>query len=357
MKCSVYIAQSLEGFIARADGGIDWLRSVERPGEDYGYAHFFESVDTLIIGRATYETALGFDGWPYAGKHVVVMTRRSFTARHGEHFFAGDPATLVRELASTGRQHAYVDGGDVIRQFLAAGLVRSLTLSVLPLLLGEGLRLFGATGRDVPLALVRSASFPSGLVQTEYVVEPSRYGALEPEKLAFRRLTRADLPLIPRWCAEPHVRRWYERNDSLEKVIAEYAPCIDGSVPIAPYLVLYDGRPVGMMEWMRFGDFPEEARLYGVTDPEIVNCDVLLGDPAVAHRGLGAPMIRRFLREVVFTDPRVQTCLIDPEIANHSAIRAYAKAGFRHARDIPDDGDGHPLHLMELSRHDLFANP
>ena len=168
MQCSVFIATSLDGFIARTDGGIDWLSSVERAGEDYGYRKFHDSIDALIVGRKTYEMALGFPGWPYAGKRCVVMTHGTREAKHGEEFFDGSPATLVARLAAESVKRAYVDGGLVIRQFLAAGLIDDLTISVIPILLGDGLRLFGSTGRDIPLTLAASRAFESGLVQLEY---------------------------------------------------------------------------------------------------------------------------------------------------------------------------------------------
>jgi dihydrofolate reductase/RimJ/RimL family protein N-acetyltransferase len=352
MKCSVYIATSLDGYVARRDGSIDWLARVERAGEDYGYARFFASIDTVIVGRATYETALGF-GWPYAGKHCVVLTHGRFTPRHGEEFFAGDVSELVARLAGSGRQHAYVDGPAVIRQFLDAGLVRELTLSVVPVVLGSGVPLFGEGSREHALAVLESRRFESGLVQLRYAVDPERYAPLAPEPLAFRPLERADLPLIQAWSVAPHARRWYERNATLAAVEAEYVPSIEGRVPIAAYVVLYAGRPIGMMEWMRFGDFPEAMPLYGVDDPDVVNCDVLIGESDMAYRGLAAPMIRRFLREIVFRDPRFAVCIIDPEVENRSAIRAYEKAGFRWVRTMPDDGEGKPIYLMELRRGEL----
>jgi dihydrofolate reductase/RimJ/RimL family protein N-acetyltransferase len=352
MKCSVYIAGSLDGFVARDDGRIDWLARVERPNEDYGYARFFASIDSVIVGRRTYETALGF-GWPYAGKDCVVLTRQVRSPRHGERFFAGDVRELVQRLTELGRQHAYVDGPDVIRQFLAAGLVHELTLSLIPVLLGSGIRLFGERASERSLALVESRSFESGLVQLKYAVDPERRAPLDPEPLGFRPLAREDLPLLHAWCVAPHARRWFERNATLAAVEAEYVPSIEGRKPIAAYVVLYAGRPIGMMEWMRFGDFPEMMPFYGVEDPEIVNCDVLIGEADMAHRGLAAPLIRRFLREIVFLDPRFSCCIIDPEVENKSAIRAYEKAGFRWVRTMPDDGGGKPIYLMELRRDEL----
>jgi len=173
MRCSVYIAVSLDGFIARADGGIDWLRIVEEPGEDYGYARFFASVDAIVFGRKTYETALGFSPWPYAGKRCVVLTSGTRESKHGEQFYSGDPAPLLARLASEGVKRVYVDGGTVVRQILAAGLVSDITLSVIPVLLGDGIKLFGALGHDIRLDLASSRSFKSGLVQSEYRVHKS----------------------------------------------------------------------------------------------------------------------------------------------------------------------------------------
>lgn len=168
MRCSVYIAASLDGYIARPDGALDWLSCVERPGVDYGYASFMASVDTLIIGRATYDLALGFEPWPYAGKRCVVLSHGARTPRHGEELYAGSVRELCARLEREGRKHAYVDGGQVIAQFLREGLVDELTLSIIPVLLGNGIRLFGALDRDVPLQLCDTQAFESGLVQLKY---------------------------------------------------------------------------------------------------------------------------------------------------------------------------------------------
>lgn len=170
-QCSVFIATSLDGFIARTDGSIDWLSAVNRPGEDYGYAAFWSSIDTLIIGRGTYETALGFDRWPYDAKRVVVLTHHARTARHGERFFTeGNLRELVEGLARDGAKRAYVDGGSVIRQFLSLGLIDDLTLSVIPVLLGSGRRLFSDAGPELVLELEQAQSYPSGLAQLRYRV-------------------------------------------------------------------------------------------------------------------------------------------------------------------------------------------
>jgi dihydrofolate reductase len=167
-RCSVFIATSLDGFIAKPDGTFDFLSIVEQADEDYGFADFFATVDALVIGRNTYETALGFPEWPYAGKRCFVLTHRETPSIHGEQFFAGEPAALVEQLALTGALRLYVDGGAVIRTFLAENLIDDLTISIIPVLLGQGISLFGAEVPEQRLVLERSHAFASGLVQLTY---------------------------------------------------------------------------------------------------------------------------------------------------------------------------------------------
>ena len=164
-RCSVFIATSVDGYIARQDGGIDWLDRVQVAGEDYGFGAFWVTVDALVIGRGTYDTACGFAEWPYAGKQVVVMTHRPGTSRHGERYAAGTPAEV---LAGTRATRVYVDGGNVIRQFVAAGLIDDVTISVVPVVLGAGIRLFAGGEGEHAWALAGTQSWPSGLVQLRY---------------------------------------------------------------------------------------------------------------------------------------------------------------------------------------------
>lgn len=168
-RCAVFIATSLDGFIALPDGSVKWLDAVRLDGEDYGFDAFFASVDTLLMGRLTWETVVGLGEWPYAGKRVVVLTHRPAAAAHGEVFRAGEPAALVAGLQAEGARRIYVDGGQVISQFLRAGLVDELTISIVPTLLGHGIPLFqGETPRRA-LRLASSHVYPSGLVQLRYV--------------------------------------------------------------------------------------------------------------------------------------------------------------------------------------------
>jgi dihydrofolate reductase len=170
-RASVFLAASLDGFIARPDGGIDWLGIVERPGEDYGNEAFCDSVDTIVMGRKTYDVVLGFEPWPYVRMRCVVITSDTTRkSRHGEEFYSGELAVLFERLAVEGAKHVYVDGGVLIARALAEGLVDEITVSVLPIVLGQGTPLAPSIGRDVPLELLDCRAFESGLVQLRYRV-------------------------------------------------------------------------------------------------------------------------------------------------------------------------------------------
>ena len=170
-RCSVFIAVSLDGYIARPDGGIDWLHSVDMPGEDYGYNAFFESVDVVLLGRNSYDVVLGFSEWYYGDKRCVVLTHRPGESRHGEEFYSGDVKELVQQLAESGVRRIYVDGGKVIQQFLDEKLIDDLTISVIPILLGDGIRLFASGSPEQRLVLEGTQSWSSGLTQLRYRVE------------------------------------------------------------------------------------------------------------------------------------------------------------------------------------------
>jgi dihydrofolate reductase len=173
LKISVFVGTSVDGYIARPDGGLDFLPA--DGGEPHGYPEFMATVDTLVIGRKTFETVLGFDPWPYAGKRVVVLSRGPLdlaAARGPVEQMSGTPEEVAARLEATGARHVYVDGGETIQGFLRAGLVRRLVVTRVPVLIGSGRPLFGALPCDMRLRLVAARSFPSGLVTTEYEVLP-----------------------------------------------------------------------------------------------------------------------------------------------------------------------------------------
>lgn len=171
MYASVFIGTSLDGYIARVDGALDFLPA--GGGEPHGYEEFMATVDALLIGRKTYETVLGFDEWAYGKKHVFVLSTRGLAPAPPEAVverLCGEPREIVAQLDSRGIGHVYVDGGVTIQKFLRAGLIQRLIITRVPILIGEGVPLFGALPADVHLRHVATRSFASGLVQSEYRV-------------------------------------------------------------------------------------------------------------------------------------------------------------------------------------------
>jgi dihydrofolate reductase len=172
MMVSVFVGTSVDGFIARPNGDLGFLP--DGGGEPHGYNEFIASVDTIVIGRKTFETVLAFAAWPYGDKRVVVLSSRpvDLSAVRGGivEQMAGPPAEIVSKLAASGTRHVYVDGGITIQGFLRAGLVQRLTITRVPVLIGEGIPLFGALPRDVRLRHIATQHYPSGLVKSEYHV-------------------------------------------------------------------------------------------------------------------------------------------------------------------------------------------
>jgi dihydrofolate reductase len=172
MTVSVFVGTSVDGFIARPNGDLDFLPA--GGGEPHGYDEFMASVDALVIGRKTFETVLPFPVWPYGGKRVVVLSSRPVdlsTVRGGVvEQMAGPPAEIVSKLASTGAHHLYVDGGITIQRFLDAGLIQRLIITRVPVLVGDGIPLFGALPHDIRLRHVATQQYASGLVKSEYAV-------------------------------------------------------------------------------------------------------------------------------------------------------------------------------------------
>lgn len=171
MKASVFIGTSVDGFIARPNGDLDFLPP--GGGEPHGYNEFMATVDALVIGRNTFETVLAFDTWPYGEKPVFVLSTKPIASAPSgavvEHL-SGTPAEIVSQLAARGIGHIYVDGGITIQGFLRAGLIQRLIITRVPVLIGDGVPLFGSLPRDVHLHHVATRHYPSGLVQSEYIV-------------------------------------------------------------------------------------------------------------------------------------------------------------------------------------------
>jgi dihydrofolate reductase len=172
MTVSVFVGISVDGFMARPNGDLDFLP--EGGGEPHGYNEFIASVDAIVLGRKSFEKVLTFDTWPYGDKRVVVLSSRPVdltAARRGVvEQMAGAPAEIVSRLAASGAHHLYVDGGLTIQGFLRAGLIQRLIITRVPVLIGDGIPLFGSLQRDIRLRHVATRSYPSGLVSSEYDV-------------------------------------------------------------------------------------------------------------------------------------------------------------------------------------------
>jgi len=172
MTASVFVGTSLDGFIARPNGDFDFLP--EGGGEPHGYEEFMAGVDALVIGRKTFEKVLTLGAWPYCDKRVVVLSSRpvDLSAAVGGvvEQMAGTPAEIVAQLADSGAHHLYIDGGITIQEFLRTGLIQRLIITRVPVLIGEGIPLFGTLPHDIRLRHVATRQYQSGLVQSEYEV-------------------------------------------------------------------------------------------------------------------------------------------------------------------------------------------
>ena len=172
--CSVFCGVSLDGFIARPDGALDFLEG-DGTAEmgDHGYDGFMAGIDAIVMGRNTLEKVMSFEAWPYAKKVIVLSSRPLDLAiaherRADVEVMNAAPQELVAVLAARGLHHLYIDGGITVQRFLRAGLIDRLIVTQLPVLIGQGIPLFGPLEQDICLKLVESRSFPGGLVQSTY---------------------------------------------------------------------------------------------------------------------------------------------------------------------------------------------
>ena len=170
-KVVLYIAQSLDGYIARENNDISWLSVVERDNEDYGYDDFIKSVDTVFMGRKTYEKVLTFGmEFPHKGRRCYVLSKTLRGADENVQFFSGDIDDLITKIKEQKGEDIFIDGGsEVVREFRDNDLIDEYVISIIPILLGKGIRLFRETETQNNLKLVDSKIFVSGLVQLKYV--------------------------------------------------------------------------------------------------------------------------------------------------------------------------------------------
>lgn len=172
MQCIVYIATSLDGFIADQDGGLDWLNSIPNPDQnDYGWAAFNDRIDAILMGRKTFETVLSFGEWPYTKPVHVMSTTLESLPEHltGQATLHRGPLAEVMEtLSQDGVGNLYVDGGSLIRSCLREDLIDEMIITRVPILLGSGIPLFGDTGAAKSFTHEKSEELTATLVKSYY---------------------------------------------------------------------------------------------------------------------------------------------------------------------------------------------
>lgn len=170
----VFIATSLDGYIADKNGSVDFLNQYPDPaGEDMGYHHFMDSIDALVMGSKTYETVLGFGvDWPYT-KPVYVLTSQQRKLPENlvgkVAFIKGDPQQVVSQMQALQHTHLYIDGGNVIQSFLQSNLIDEMIITTIPCLLGSGISLFGSLPHTLFFSCAETTKFSNGLVQCRYI--------------------------------------------------------------------------------------------------------------------------------------------------------------------------------------------
>jgi len=176
LKASVFIATSLDGFIARENGDVDWLSEsdTDGSGEDYGFQEFMDSIDTLVMGRKTFEMVVSSGEWLYGDKQVIVLSSKPLQIPSDLpptiEVISDSPSEVIKQLSTHGAKHLYIDGGKTIQGFLKAGLIQQIIITRIPILIGKGIPLFGTEVKDIKLKLIEIKSFANGYVQSRYEV-------------------------------------------------------------------------------------------------------------------------------------------------------------------------------------------
>ena len=171
----VYIAASIDGYIARKDGSINWLMDLPNPTRsDYGFAAFLQGIDGIILGRKTFETVLGFNEWPYAKPVPIFVLSNTLTALPGNlpvrvEIVNGELKSIIKSLKSTGIHNLYVDGGKTIQSFLKEDLIDEMTITRVPILLGSGIPLFDFNDLELQFEHSWTEVHDNMLVRSKYI--------------------------------------------------------------------------------------------------------------------------------------------------------------------------------------------
>jgi len=163
-----FFAMSLDGFIAGKHHDLSWLKPFEGSGEDHGFLDFYNSCDALLMGRTTFDVVKSFPDWPYKGKPVFVATHRELSGHNDVKNVSGDFANIATSADLSKYKRIYVDGGNLIRQAIEANLLNSMTISMIPSILGQGTRGLDPINRDLKMELKSIRTFQTGIVQLVY---------------------------------------------------------------------------------------------------------------------------------------------------------------------------------------------
>jgi len=169
-KVILYIAMSLDGYIAKPNDDLSFLSVVQQEGEDYGYADFIKSVDTVILGRKTYDWILTqVPEFPHADKDSYIITRTPQPAKGNISFYTGDLKELVLRLKSEQGKNIFIDGGaEIVNELLKQKLIDEFIISIIPILIGNGTKLFKDGRPEQTLKFVDAKKFDTGLLQVHY---------------------------------------------------------------------------------------------------------------------------------------------------------------------------------------------
>jgi dihydrofolate reductase len=173
MKVTYYVASSLDGYIAKEDGNVSWLENLDISMEDAGYEEFYATVDALVMGRKTYEMVVSFGQWPYGDKPIWVCSSNSITPIKGSNLQAGStPEETFKAANEMDIKHLWLVGGGILASsFLESNLLTNISLSLMPILLGSGIKLFGVLPSPVKMNKESEKTHESGMVQLEYTIK------------------------------------------------------------------------------------------------------------------------------------------------------------------------------------------
>ena len=169
-KLILYIATSLDGYIAKPNDDLSFLSIVQKDGEDYGYSEFVSSIDTVILGRKTYDGIMAVvDEFPHMDKISYIITRTERPSIGNINFYNGTLNSLVKKLKSEKGKNIFIDGGaEIVHELLKANLIDEFIISIIPILVGDGIKLFADGRPELKLKLVTLKKFETGLIQMHY---------------------------------------------------------------------------------------------------------------------------------------------------------------------------------------------